>query len=89
MTAPQIRDDLTIVELDGEAVVYDERSGGIHHLNPGATLVLSMLDGSTLIDDLVREIAEAVDEPREKLERQIAAIVQRFAEAGLLKNVRS
>jgi hypothetical protein len=32
VTAPQrptLRDDLTVVELDGEAVVYDDRTGDL------------------------------------------------------------
>jgi hypothetical protein len=39
---PSLREDLTTVALDGEAIVYDETSGELHHLNPAATIVFSL-----------------------------------------------
>ena len=46
LVKPKARDDLTVVELDGEAVIYDEETTELHHLNPTATIVFALCDGS-------------------------------------------
>ena len=43
---PKARDELTVVHLDGESVVYDASSGDLHHLNMSATAVLDLCDGT-------------------------------------------
>ena len=57
MTArqPKVRTELTVVELDGEAVVYDAQSMDVHRFNPSATLILGLLDGSATLEELAVE----------------------------------
>jgi PqqD family protein of HPr-rel-A system len=86
--APKVRSDLTVVELDGEAVVYDERSGDLHHLNPTAMVVFSQLDGTVSVRELAGEIAEVLGTSPEEIERQVVGVVSDFGEAGLLEPVR-
>lgn len=81
---PRARDDLTVVEIDGEAVVYDGDAGELHHLNPTATLVFSLLDGTTTVRELALEISGVVDLSVDEIERQIEDVVTTFADAGLL-----
>lgn len=81
---PSLREDLTVIELDGEAVVYDDVSGEVHHLNPSATIVLSLCDGSTTIEEMTRSIAEASGLSADELAGQIRAAIDRFGAAGLL-----
>ena len=45
LVKPKVRDGLTVVELDGEAVIYDEETTELHHLNPTATIVFGLCDG--------------------------------------------
>lgn len=82
---PRARQDLTVVELDGEAVVYDETSGSLHHLNSAATLIFMSLDGSVTLESLAEEIASSTGLPSVELERQVGEVVGTFAEAGLLE----
>ncbi|MGQ0668351.1 MAG: HPr-rel-A system PqqD family peptide chaperone, partial [Actinomycetota bacterium] len=70
-----------IVDLDQEAVIYDERSGDLHHLNPTATLVFQLLDGSATIRELSADIAEAFGLNPEEVEGQVRALVRRFRRA--------
>lgn len=84
-TGPRRRTDLALVELDGEAVIYDERTGNLHHLNSTATLVFHLLDGRTSIEDVAREIAEVVAVPAVEIRRQIDDVVSTFGQAGLLE----
>lgn len=82
---PRAREEgLTIAHLDGEAVIYDERSGDLHHLNPTATLVFQLLDGSATIKELSADIAGAYGLAAEEVEGQVRSLVRRFRKAGLL-----
>ena len=81
---PKVRDDLTVVELDGEAVVYDEETAEMHQLNPTATIVFGMCDGSSTVAEMSTEIAVAFEEPIEVVEPQVRSLVGRFRDAKLL-----
>lgn len=89
MTAPQrprARDGLTVIELDGEAVVYDEDNGNLHHLNPPAALVFSLCDGSGTARELSADIAEGYGMPAAEVERDVRRLLLRFRRAGLLRS---
>jgi PqqD family protein of HPr-rel-A system len=91
VTAPQrptLRDDLTVVELDGEAVVYDDRTGDLHHLNATATVVFSLCDGTGTVRELATDLAHAYGQPVDDVERQIRGLLRRFRRAGLLRPAR-
>jgi PqqD family protein of HPr-rel-A system len=81
---PRVRDDLTVVVLDGEAVVYDEVSGELHHLNGSATVVFELLDGTSTIRELAADVADAFGRPAGEVETQIRTLVRQFRRLGLL-----
>ncbi len=81
---PRVREDLTVVELDGEAVIYDERSGELHHLNPSATLVFGLLDGTATVRELAAEVADAFGVPADQVESEIRALIRRLRSLGLM-----
>jgi PqqD family protein of HPr-rel-A system len=81
---PKARDDLEVVEIDGEAVVYDERTGNLHHLNPTAALVLAVCDGTATIRELAGDLAAEFGEPPDRLERDVRTLLRRFRLGGLL-----
>ena len=60
---PKVRDDLTVVELDGEAVIYDEETAELHHLNPTATIVFGLCDGTATMAEIAADISEAFGVP--------------------------
>ena len=82
---PKVRDDLTVVELDGEAVIYDERSADLHHLNPTATIVFGLCDGTATMPRIAADISEAFGVPADEVEAQVRALVRRFRAADLLE----
>ena len=87
MTAPlrlRAREDLTVVEIDGESVVYDEATGNLHHLNPTATVVFSLCDGTVSARELAVEIAEAFDQPTDEVERQVRRLLRELRAQGLV-----
>lgn len=81
---PRVRENLTVVELDGEAVIYDELNGDLHRLNPTATLVFSLLDGSATLDELGRDIADAYGMPVEEVGPQVRELASQLAASHLL-----
>lgn len=81
---PKMREDLAVVELDGEAVIYDDRNGELHHLNPTATIVFSICDGSATVKELSAEISREFGVSEDEVERQIRALLREFRKAELL-----
>jgi PqqD family protein of HPr-rel-A system len=81
---PKVREDLTVAILDGEAILYDGRTGEIHHLNPAATVVLELCDGTATTAEIAREIAEAYGEAPDVIERQIRGVIRKFRRSQLL-----
>jgi len=53
------------VTVEGEAVLLDEVSDRLHHLNVSAALVWACLDGHTTVEALVREIGGELGKPHD------------------------
>jgi PqqD family protein of HPr-rel-A system len=81
---PKAREDLTVVELDGEAVIFDTETGELHHLNPPATIVFRLCDGATTMNEMSDDIAEVLGLPNDDVERQVRTTVRQFRKADLL-----
>jgi PqqD family protein of HPr-rel-A system len=81
---PRVRTDITVTELDGEAVIYDERSGDLHHLNAPATLVLGLCDGSATVEEMSVAIAEAFGQPVGEVTVQVSAFVEELRGSKVL-----
>ncbi|MGH2808971.1 MAG: HPr-rel-A system PqqD family peptide chaperone [Actinomycetota bacterium] len=82
---PKVRDDLTVVELDGEGVIYDEASGELHHLNETATLVFSLLDGTGTVKEIAVDLSGAFGQDAKTIEDQLRPLIRGFKQAGLLE----
>ena len=81
---PKVRSDLTVVELEGEAVIYDDTVRQVHYLNRTATIVFNLCDGSSTVKELAGDIADALSlQPRE-VESQVRTLIRSFREAGFL-----
>jgi hypothetical protein len=81
-----VRDDLVVVDFDDELVVG--KVGGdisdVHHLNPSATLVFRLCDGTGTMDDVAAEIAETYELPLDDVLRDVRTLVRQFRQRGLL-----
>ena len=92
MTAPikpKVREDLAIVELDGEAVIYDEANESLHHLNPTATLIFSLCDGTGTVRECSTDIAEAYGLDPAEVEREVRGLLREFRKSSLLNGIHS
>lgn len=84
-TRPKIRTDLAVVELEGEAVVYDPVANELFQLNPTATVVFNLLDGTETMKDIAAAISEAVGVPEDEVERQVRALQSDFRKRGMIQ----
>ncbi len=85
-TNPRVRQDVAVVELDGEAVIYDQRHNEFHHLNPAATLIYRLCDGTATITELAANVAEAAQRPAREVEGELRALLRELREAQLLED---
>ena len=70
LVKPKVRDGLTVVELDGEAVIYDEETTELHHLNPTATIVFGLCDGSATMAEMAADLSAAFEVPVQRWSRR-------------------
>jgi PqqD family protein of HPr-rel-A system len=83
--APRARADLTVVDIDGEAVAYDPVARDLHHLNHSAALVFELCDGRTTIAEMTGAISEAYEMDPRDLEKQIRPLLRQLRQVGLLE----
>jgi hypothetical protein len=69
--------------LGTEAVIYDERSGMVHHLNPSACAIWMLLDGRR-VGDVIATLSETSGVPRADIRREVLQAIVELGAAGLL-----
>lgn len=69
--------------LGSEAVLYDERSGMVHHLNQSACAIWSLLDGRS-VADVVSVLSQTTGVPRDAIRRDVVQTIGELDAAGLL-----
>ena len=81
------RREVVTVEIDGDAVVYDELQETTHLLNPTGAIVWNLLDGETRIDELSADLAAAFGVGVEEVLADVVALVHELGQRGLLEQV--
>jgi hypothetical protein len=81
---PRIRPDLTFVTLGEEGVLYDPLTELLHYLNPTASLVLQLCDGTATVKQTVRDLADAYEVEPQELDSEVRKIVRQFQSVGLV-----
>jgi hypothetical protein len=85
LVKPKVRDGLTVVELDGEAVIYDEETTELHRLNPTATIVFGLCDGSATMAEMAADLSAVFEVPLNEVEPEVRALIRRFRKVQLLE----
>lgn len=85
---PKIRPELTFIQIEDEAVVYDPESIGLHHLNPSAALIFQLCDGSGTVKELAQDISDELGLPQDEILRQVRRVVSSFKHSGILTGKR-
>ena len=84
---PRPRPNVTVVVLDGEAVVLAEGAGSAYYLDELATLVWNTLDGEATIDELAEDFADVFGAELEVVRSDIVVLTQNIGRAGLLEGI--
>jgi PqqD family protein of HPr-rel-A system len=83
---PKVREELAIVEFEGETVVYDPVLMDVHYLNATAGVVFALCDGTATPEETVAEIAEAYGAPAADVEAGVSDALEDFERRGLLES---
>lgn len=82
--APRPRRTVAHVEVDGEAVLYDETTNRVHVLDPIAMLIWSGLDGHTTLEELSEELSRAFEADVKRVRMDVLDAVRELASQELL-----
>ena len=86
-SAPAPVPSVATVELDGEAVLFDESSGSLHLLDPVATVIWSRLDGSATLEELATELSTTFAADRSRVRDDLISFVRELDRQHLLEGV--
>jgi len=84
---PRLRAEVAVVEVDGEAVILDERSWELHWLDQYGAIVLKCFDGSGNLDELSADIADVFGADPAVVLNDVQGTARRLGGAGLLVGV--
>jgi hypothetical protein len=70
---------------DGSAVLFDPRTEMAYPLTPTAAIVWETCDGDHTDAAMVEEIGTIFDAPADVIERDVASLLARLSEIGLLE----
>jgi hypothetical protein len=82
---PKVREDLAVVDIDGESVIYDLQEDMLYHLNASAAMVFHLCDGTGTVDEVAQDITEVGGLPAAEVLDQVVHMVHHFANRGLLE----
>lgn len=84
---PRPRATVHSVELDGELILFDPVTGGLHALDPIGALVWTGLDGRATAGQVAAELSEAFGADPEVVRADVVALLRGLGRAGLLRGV--
>ncbi len=82
---PAVRRTVAAVDIDGEAVLYNEATGSLHALNSPATVVWACCDGAATIAEIASDLAAVFGVDAETMLAHVVDAVRDFARLGLLE----
>lgn len=86
--APRRRPDVLELDMGDGAILYDDDTSLVHHLNPSATLIWHLCDGSGSAEELARDIAEEYGLDRRTVTGQVMAVIGELDALGLVEDGR-
>jgi len=81
---PVRRSDVTVQELDGEALVYDPVTADTHRLNETAYVIWRACDGRSTAENIADRLTDIYDVERAEATRQASRMIDELIERGLL-----
>ncbi len=85
-TVPNRPEEIVHQVLDGEAVLYDARTGSTHRLNETALAVWQACDGQATTRELAQWLTGVYDVSSETALEDVEQLIAAFAQAGLVRH---
>lgn len=84
---PQPRADVVFTRHNDDEVLVDQRTAGVHLLNPAAAVVWQIMGDDASIAELAVDVSEEFGAPLEEVRAQLVDVVRHFGQLGLLLGV--
>lgn len=81
---PAPKAGLVVQPVDGEAVIYDPEADALHHLEPTAAAVWTLLDGHKSVHAIAADLAGRYGAAEESVRRDILDLAELLHDRGLL-----
>lgn len=85
--APRLRDHVTLVPVEQEALLYEEGAAAIHQLNSSAAAVCALFDGEVPLHVLIDDAAAVFEAERSEVAVDILELARDLGRKGLLVGV--
>jgi len=83
---PRKQTDVKEEELDGEYLVYDSETETVHNLNPTASFIWSLADGTRSVSFFIEEIHSSdPDIAKDKVRKDVVECLDKLRESGLIE----
>lgn len=82
---PRRRADVQSRTVDGEAVLFDPRTGHAVYLNESAALIWALCDGAASIAEITELLSREIGESAPDIAADIGTTMDGFAAGGLLE----
>ena len=89
MKTPQLRDDLCVREIEGEAVILDKENERIHSFNLTAACILQAIDGNRTTEDIGRVLVTRFKVSPETAFSDAEVVIAQLEELGLVEEADS
>lgn len=73
------------IEIEGEAIAWNDDDGELHRLDPIATLVFRLCDGTVDLGRTAADLAEAFRQPVPTVEADVLHCAQKLLQGGLVE----
>jgi hypothetical protein len=80
----RVPESIAWVEVDGEAVLYNELRQIVHVLSPTAMLILSGIDGRTSLERIARDLSDAFGTDLDVVRTDVLSLAKELMQQGLI-----
>lgn len=79
---PRPAAELVSMALDGELLLLDPRTDGLHQLDRLGAVIWSVLDGEAAVDELVDDLVDVFDAPPDTVRHDLGELLAALRAAG-------
>lgn len=83
---PQRRVDVTVHELDDEALIYDATTADTHRLNTTALFIWQQCDGQQDVQQIAQRLADTYDVPLESAREHVEKVLHELQNKRLIED---